>query len=319
MAGVNGKLTTRLLDNVFKKTMNMKSIYTIIAYSLLILFITSCGENLYDTEQYKKEVYLIGGYNRVLTVDVMYSREAVESHFTISSSGSVALDKNVEVSLAINNDLVDSYNKKYWGIMNLDRYYKPLGEAFYTIPSLAHNTIQHENGISVNVPFFVQTEHLEADTSYVIPVEIESVTGYPVSESGRKMLILLNLQNMYSGNYKMDGHMTEVGKGPRRIQKAKVVTATGVDDVRIFYAMNNESGEKDDILNKTIKISVLDECIAGSDNIKKVVIKTWNEDKLIVIDSGKGTYNPDSKSFYLEYMIGGTEYRETLTKEKEIL
>ena len=297
----------------------MKSIYKLIAYSLFILFLTSCGVNLYDTEQYKKEIYLVGAYNRVWTVDVMYSHEEYESHFTISSSGSVALDNDVNISLIINNDLVDSYNKKYWGIMNLDKYYKPLDEALYNIPSLTHNTIRHENGISVNVPLFIRTEKLEADSSYAIPVEIEKTDVYPVSENGRKMLILLKLQNMYSGNYKMDGYMTEAGKEPRRIQKPKVITATGVDDIRIFYAMNNDSKEKSDILNKTIKISILDENVAGSDRIRKVTVAAWDTDKLTVTDSGECFYNPDTNTFHLKYTIGGTVYEENLVKEKVMI
>ena len=297
----------------------MKSIYKFIAYSLLILFVTSCDENLYETEQYKKEIYLVGAYNMVWTANVMYSHEEFESHFTISSSGSVPLDKDVDVSLIVNNALVDSYNKKYLGIMNIDKYYKPLDNTLYNIPSLAQNTIRHENGISVNVPLFIRTEALEVDSPYVIPVAIENTTVYPVNESGRKMLILLNLQNQYSGNYKMDGYMKEAGKEPRRIQKPKAVTATGVNDIRIFYAMNNDSKEKADILSKTIKVSISDENVVGSDKIKKVTVKAWDAKSLTVSDSGEGTYNPETKMFYLKYTVAGTEYEEKLVREKEII
>lgn len=296
----------------------MKSIYKFIACSILTFFITSCGEDLYNTEQYKKEVYLVGGYNRVLTLDVMYNHEKVESHFTISSSGSLPLDQDVDISLKINNDLVDSYNKKYWGVMNLDKYYMALDQSLYSIPSLEHNTILHANGISVNVPLFIQTEELSPDISYVIPVQIENTTVYPVNENGRKMLILLNLKNGYSGNYTMDGYTTEPGKTPRKMQKPKVVTAAGINDIRIFYAINNDSKEKADIQGKTIKVSILDESIVDNQKLKKVAVAAWNPETLAVTDSGEGFYNPDTKTFHIKYTINNIVYEENLTKEKEL-
>ena len=48
-------------------------------------------------EQYQKEIYLIGAYNRVWTTEVSYSNEEVKTYFTVSSSGTLALDRDVNV------------------------------------------------------------------------------------------------------------------------------------------------------------------------------------------------------------------------------
>lgn len=294
----------------------MRTLYKLITCSLLTLFAAACTDDVLEKEQYKKEIYLIGAYDRVWTTTVDYSEEEVRTYFTVSSSGSIGLDRDVNVKVKINEELVDIYNRKYWTVLNEDKYYKSLDADLYSIPSIDNIVIRHEEGISADVPIFIQTKNLSIDKSYVIPVEIENTTVYPVNESGRKMLILLKLRNAYSGNYQMDGYMTEVDGSPRRIQKVKELVPTGINTVRLFYAMNNKSDEQDEINAKTLELTILDENVAGSDDIKKVSIKAWDEGSLTVIDSGESSYNPANKKFTLKYTVDDVLYEEGLLREK---
>ena len=235
----------------------MRSIYKIVVCSLLTLSITSCEKDLLEKEQYQKEIYLIGAYNRVWTTEVSYSNEEVKTYFTVSSSGTLALDRDVNVKMKINEELVDIYNKKYWTVLNEDKY---------------------------------------------------------------KMLILLKLKNDYSGSYQMSGHTTLEGETPKTIQKPKTIKPTGVNTVRLFYAMNNESDEKADIQTGTIELTITDQIVEGTNDVKKVLIKAWDaENGPVIIDSGESTYNTTAKKFSLKYTIGNTLYEEQLTKEKEVL
>jgi len=287
--------------------------------SLLTLSITSCEKDLLEKEQYQKEIYLIGAYNRVWTTEVSYSNEEVKTYFTVSSSGTLALDRDVNVKMKINEELVDIYNKKYWTVLNEDKYYKSLDTDLYSIPSLENTVIKHAEGISTEVPVLIKTASLKIDQSYVIPVEIESTTGYPVSTSGYKMLVLLKLKNEYSGSYQMSGHTTLEGETPKTIQKPKTIKPTGVNTVRLFYAMNNESDEKADIQTGTIELTITDQIVEGTNDVKKVSIKAWDaENGPAIIDSGESTYNTTAKKFSLKYTIGNTLYEEQLTKEKEL-
>lgn len=305
----------------------MKQINKWIIFSLVAAFAASCSEDILEKEQYKKEIYLVGAYDRVWTTTVEYSEEDVETYFTISSSGTLPLDKNVNVKLKINEELVDIYNQKYWTILNEDKYYKPLNQSLYNIPSLSNVLLDHSKGISVKVPVFIKTKDINIDKDYVIPVEIESSTPYPVNESGEKMLILLKMKNAYSGSYKMDGYTYEVEDGEvlemskRHISNNKTVTPTGINTVRIFYAMNNESDEETDIQTKTIQMTILDENYAGSDYVKKVKVDawhpaTWSASGKSVIDTGKSYYDPKEGKLYVEYQIDNMLYEETLTKIK---
>ncbi|MCB6633329.1 BT_3044 domain-containing protein [Bacteroides faecis] len=298
----------------------MRSIYKLVVCSLLTLSITSCEKDLLEKEQYQKEIYLIGAYNRVWTTEVSYSNEEVKTYFTVSSSGTLALDRDVNVKMKINEELVDIYNRKYWTVLNEDKYYKSLDTDLYSIPSLENTVIKHAEGISAEVPVLIKTASLKIDQSYVIPVEIESTTGYPISTSGCKMLVLLKLKNDYSGNYQMSGHTTLEGETPKTIQKPKTIKPTGVNTVRLFYAMHNETDEKADIQTNTIELTISDQVVEGSNDVKKVSVKAWDaENGPVIIDSGESTYNTTAKKFSLKYTIGNTLYEEQLTKEKEVL
>jgi len=251
--------------------------------SLLTLSITSCEKDLLEKEQYQKEIYLIGAYNRVWTTEVSYSDEEVKTYFTVSSSGTLALDQDVNVKMKINEELVDIYNKKYWTVLNEDKYYKSLDTDLYSIPSLENTVIKHAEGISAEVPVLIKTASLKIDQSYVIPVEIESTTVYPISASGRKMLVLLKLKNDYSGSYQMNGHTTLEGETPKTIQKPKTIKPTGVNTVRLFYAMHNETDEKADIQTNTIELTISDQVVEGSNDVKKVSVKAWDAENGPVI------------------------------------
>ena len=97
---------------------------------------------------------------------------------------------------------------------------------YIPFPSLENTVIKHAEGISAEVPVLIKTASLKIDQSYVIPVEIESTTGYPISTSGCKMLVLLKLKNDYSGKYQMSGHTTLEGETPKTIQKPKTIKPT---------------------------------------------------------------------------------------------
>ena len=70
----------------------------------------------------------------------------------------------------------------------------------------------------------------------------------------------------------------------------------------------------------TIELTITDQIVEGTNDVKKVSIKAWDaENGPVIIDSGESTYNTTAKKFSLKYTIGNTLYEEQLTKEKEVL
>lgn len=294
----------------------MKSFFKTIIYSLLACLTISCSEDPLASEQYQNEIYMVGAYNRVWVINVKYSKEPIEDYFTVTSSGSRNIGKNVEITGEIDEEIIDLYNKKYLGVMNLDKYFLPLDQSLYSIPSLNHILLEHKKGISVRVPIIINTENIDPDQPIAIPVQLTGCSEYGISPNGDKMLIQLKLINDYSTNYQMEGKRTDDTGLESRIQKVKVATAIGVNTIRLFYAMNNESIKKEDLESKTIEVTVLDKYVEGSTTIKKVTVQAWgNAD---ITDQGSGTYDMVSKIFNISYKAEGLLYNEILTAEKEI-
>lgn len=88
----------------------MRSIYKIVVCSLLTLSITSCEKTCLKRTISERNLP-DRCYNRVWTTEVSYSNEEVKTYFTVSSSGTLALDRDVNVKMKINEELVDIYNK----------------------------------------------------------------------------------------------------------------------------------------------------------------------------------------------------------------
>lgn len=289
---------------------------------------SACSESPLKKEQYKKEIYLIGAYDRVWVtkVDYVNQGEEAETYFTISSSGTLPLDKDVKVELSVNQDLVNIYNRKYLTIKDKDKYYKNLPTEWYNIPDIDNNSVEikHEQGISVKVPVKIKSSDICVDSLYVIPVQIDTVHAYSVVPGGKKMLIKIEMRNKYSGGYKMDGYKTDSygtpeQSMPKRIQKNKQVLPTGVNSVRIFFGMNNESKIKEDIASKTIKISITDEQFGDNPLFKKLRIEKWNETADFQLeDLSESYYDTEKEIFHLKYKVGTSLYEEKLSREKKV-
>ena len=283
---------------------------------LFSLLIVACVDNPIDKEQYKKEIYLVGGYDRVLPVDVNYSMDESEFFFTVTSSGSKNLDVDVAVSMVVDTELVDTYNQKFLGILNKDRYFKQLDQAKFRIPSLENVVIKHQEEIYARVPVFVDTQTIEPDSAYVIPVRITGVSDYEVNQSGEKMLIELKMKNKYAEAYQLNGTREEGENEVRRIQKVKNLKAVSHNAVRLFYGVENEL--KENIMDNTLVITLLDDKVGDSETLFKVEVTPWAD---LALSEGSGTYDSQLKEFKISYKVneGGTEvtYHETLKRNED--
>ncbi len=289
-------------------------------YILFIgLFITACSEKLLDKEHYKTEIYLIGGYDRVWPIDVMYSDTPYESYFSVSSSGSLRLSQDVKVVMSINEALIDHYNNKFLGVLNQDKFLKPLPTDFYSIPNLTNTVIEHKEEIYKTVPIEIMTEGINPDIPYVIPVQIDEVSAFEINPSGEKVLIQLNMLNEFSGSYQLDGSILEAGEDKeKRIQKIKNLKAVTKDKVRMFIGAENEIDEKIDELTVCLEVQkILSKNDAG-EAVFPVSITGWKD---VNVTNGSGTYNEQTKTFNIEYTVekeGVSKlYKETLTNNSK--
>ena len=103
-----------------------------LSFSLLVL--ASCNvENPIDGEQYIKQVYLVGAYDKLQGKEVAYGSER-EIFVSVAIGGTVSLDHDVTIRLEQADYInIDNYNKK--NVVGDDIPYEAMPQELYNIPS----------------------------------------------------------------------------------------------------------------------------------------------------------------------------------------
>lgn len=270
----------------------------------VLLTLNSCDKNPIDGEQYFKQVYLVGAQDLVREVELPYSSDFVETFITVSTSGSLPIEKDVSVRLKIEPKIIDDYNEKYFESDETEKFLKYVQEDLFKVPSIEKLKIVAKEGISTNLPVFIKTEDLSSDLTYAIPFSILDVDSYEVNDKLRDLILKLKLINSYSGDYSMTGERLNLSSGVNnRIQKNKTLKAVGVNKIRMFHS---DSSENTDINDNGILIEI------HEDN--NVSVKAWS---LLEDVIGEGTYFPEKNTIDINYTmrLNQTEYQvsETLT------
>lgn len=296
----------------FNMNIIMKHISKIVMGILACITLISCSKDLLKKEHYKTEVYLVGAYDKVWTMDVKYEPEKSENFFTLSTSGSLNFSKEVLVEMVIDEEIITEYNNKFFGVLNLDKFYIPLPEDVYEIPDLKGIKIEPKNGIYKRVPIVLNTSKIDADLAYVVPIKIESVSEYEINDTGGELLIKLRMFNDYSGSYKLDGTKVTGEETPKRIQKIKNLKAISHNSVRLFFGTENELD--DNIGSATLALKIGSLISQDDETTFNVDVTGWDA---LEISDASGIYNSETETFDITYTQGNTVYHEVLTKDKE--
>lgn len=301
---------------VIKSLTNMKNRYYYLFCLALLSMLYSCSdENPIETEQYFKQIYIIGAIDIIKTTNVPYGEGPQSTFITISSGGSLNLDKDVKVTLTTNDATVDWYNNKYM----IDTYmkYSKLKHEYYDIPSMELTIKAGE--VYSRLPFTINSSSIHCDSLYALTFKIESVSEYQKAMKDTVLMMNLNMVNDYSGNYQMAmiKYTIDPNTGeetfPNSMNVSRALKAVDKNSVRFFNETTPETtgsySTKDDYFN-----AIDNNCIVFEYNEteKKFKAKGWKN--LEVVDSDI-TYVYDSKKekgrfeFSYDYKSGSTIYR----------
>lgn len=264
--------------------------------SFLLLCFGCANENPIEKEQYFKQIYLVGGQDYVFTTELDYSSTVQETFVSVACSGSLNAESDVEVILSVDPKVCSDYNANFLGEGKEDQFYKVLSSAKYEIPDPVGVIPAGE--VYGRIPVRIVTETLHCDSSYAIPLRIDTATLYPVNNDIRTLLLGIKLKNAFSGDYEMTG--TSDGQ---TISMHKTLKACGIRDVRMFYAMTRED-EKTLIKDHSVVLHV------NEDN--SIIVSGWD----LLEASGTGTYDPQSGNISVAYDI---KVDDTITHIEENL
>lgn len=299
--------------------MKKNKLYFIFSLLSTVLFSACEVVDPMSSEQYQKDIYIIGAHSKVASFNVLYGNEQ-EAFLSISASGSQKVDRNVDVTLKRSDEIIDWYNSKY--MLDAPVKYRQLPSELIKLPSWT--TTLKAGELYSRFPLSLNTMDLHCDSLYAIGFVIESTSDYQISEDGAELMFTLKLTNPYSGNYHLDAtkiglqknvlpdgtiEWVEMGMAvPVSIQRA--LTAVSDNSVRFFHEKHKETlAEYSNSWNpgKDYFDAIKNFCV----NFVRVAdgkfsVEAWDSMQIV---AGEAVYNEGIFSFWYDYVDGSNRYR----------
>lgn len=279
----------------------------IILFSLsLVALLAGCGEDEspMNKELYPQKVYIVGARSQVINRDIDLGNSTDTISISVAVSGSLPLSKDVSVTLKENPDEISLYNVR--NVSGADVQFQKLDDAIYSYP--LDQVILKAGQVYSTYPIYINPATLQCDSLYMIPLRLNSISDYELSDNDTTVLVRLNLMNKYSGLYYVKGMLrnTTNSKDSVIYRMARNLVATDNGNTVRMYHFNNET--KDYRPTHTFKITV------NSDN--SLSFATWDQ---FIIHEGSGVYHPDVKvyEFWYEYDNKGIRWRTEAVMYKE--
>lgn len=273
-------------------------------------------------EQYEKYIYMVGAESKVISFEIPFG-DTQEAFVSISASGTQKVNKDVEVAIMENNDIVRWYNNKY--MLDAPVKYRQLSSELINVPSW--KTTLKAGEIYIRFPFNINTSTLHCDSLYSIGLQIESTSDYKISETGSEAIFTLALTNDYSGQYQLDAESVllkeasledgtkewQVNGNPTKISVSRNLTAISSNAVRFFHGTTKQTlaeytsssyNPGVDYFN-AVKNSCVKFVHTGGNQFS---VESWED--MNVVD-GEVEYDSDNEKFifWYDYMSGSNRYR----------
>lgn len=277
-----------------------------------LLLLVSCNvENPIDGEQYIKQVYLVGAYDKLQEKKVAYGSDG-EIFVAVAIGGSFALDHDVTVRLEEADRInVDNYNKK--NVVGDDVPYEVMPKELYNIHSLEGTIKAGEE--YVRIPIHINVDQVNCDKRYVIPLRLAEVSDYEVNPYDTVLMVKPQMINDYSGTYLLSGTSVRYENGEPIVSETSSLNTPRIMDavdqytVRLFHKAESEELKNADKAAMKLIVNPVDNSIS---------IEAW---KNLPILKGGGVYNPQADTFevWYHYTENGKEYRleATIMKNKK--
>lgn len=290
----------------------MKKInYTIVLGTLILTLFTSCVGDPLEGEQYFKQVYLVGAYDKLQQKDVVYKEEGKSELFVaIAVAGSALTDEDIDVTLELGHQVnIDLYNRK--NVVGDATPYEALPTNIYELSTWNCTIAAGER--YVRIPISVESNLIDCDKRYVIPLKVKDSNVSVTTDT--VLLVSLKMINDYSGTYMVNGKYMPyddegnlIESSPATIAVNRVLTATAPNQVRLYHKALGET--KDNLEPYAFTF------IINPDNT--ITVRSWQN---FIITDGGGTFNPDNKTFtvWYDYMEDGKKSKMELSAVKQSL
>ena len=166
--------------------------------AVILICCTSCDtDSIYKEEQYKTVVYLLSsGADNIFSESYSLSENEPVKYISIGLGGSNPNKEEIVVTLEYDMRLFDLYNSNNFN--SEDEFAKRLSPRRYEIGSYTVTIPANSKEQYVRVPVKVRPLGLSPDSTYFIPIGIQSVSRYEVNEDKSRMMYHVTIENEYA-------------------------------------------------------------------------------------------------------------------------
>lgn len=267
-------------------------------FIFLIMLIAGCEKESspMDNDLFPQKVYIVGARDQIVERNINLGNSIDTISISVAVSGSRPLNKDVTVTIRENSEEIDLYNQR--NVSGEDVQYQKLSESIYSYP-IDELTIK-AGEVYNTFPIHINPESLQCDSLYMLPLRLNSISDYELSDNDTTVLVRFHLVNDYAGLYYVDGKLKNTTNDTDSLmyKMARNLVATDNGNTVRLYHYNNET--KDYRPTHTFKISV------NSDN--SLSYSTWEQFEIF---DGGGRYYPEVEvyDFWYEYNNNGTRWR----------
>lgn len=297
--------------------------HALVALAAMAVAFLSCDrDEVFTREQYKNVFALISENDNVSSKFHDLGGESV-GYVAASVGGTSPTTKPIEVHLIEDPSLIETYNQVNFDV-DYSKYVRPLPASKYDIDSYSFTIPAGD--ISGRLPIRIRPDGLSPDSSYFIPLRVETHSSYEVNGEKSYLLYRVRTKNYWAradGNtvYGMRARLRQDGSSfELQLPGTKIMHPISEREVRVM--VGNETYASDvNVFNRAAIILEI-----GDDN--KVTIKPYKDVEVLQVDGDSNYPNiffieddgfKTYKTFLLHYYfrMGGVVYemREELRLE----
>jgi len=234
---------------------------------LITLSLQSCNDDeVYEKEQYKNVFALISESDNVARKFHLLGEESV-GYVAASLGGTEPIEKNIDVKLVEDRTLIDRFNLVNYDT-DVSKYVRPLPADKYDIED--YNFSIQAGTIGGRLPIKIRPDGLSPDSSYFIPLRVESYSAYEANPTKSYVLYSVRIKNYYAQSdgatiYSMRGKYRQQGSASElEMPGNKVMHPISQNSIRIMAG--NEAYASDvNVFNKSSIVVTV-----GADNKLKI-------------------------------------------------
>ena len=239
----------------------------------------------------------------------MYSQSfdlAPEANYpvTVSYSGAHVAPEDITVTLGVDNAAITQYNKEQ------NKAFDPITADLYTIPV---SVVIPKGQRTAAVMIKLKPEKFDFSKSYVLPIQIKSVSTGIVSGNFGTILLAVKAKNSYDATYKATGYVYHPTSS-RTLSKDKPLVTVSPTTVKVELGDLGGSGYFADLtVNPTTnKVTITPSAGAAGSPYTQFDAALPAPYTAAWADASKAnnTYDPATKTFYIRYgYMGASGWR----------